>query len=118
METKKFKHVDFKTFEDEIISAGVEGKDCNFVLYKSYILNVQKKTVVLLRSGNVSGVYIHFKDNFNKYVLSEDVDAANTLFDSLQAEIDIEFAKMCNDFDADFEDEKADRKYDELKNNF
>lgn len=118
MITKKFKHIDFKDFEDEIISAGVEGKDCNFVLYESYILNVQKKTVVLLRSGNVSGVYIHFKDNFNKYVLSEDVDAANTLFDSLQNKIDIEFQKMCNDFDVDFEDEKQDEICDERKNNF
>jgi len=72
----------------------------------------------LLRSGNVSGVYIHFKDNFNKFILSEDVDAANTLFDSLQDKIDIEFGKMCNDFDADFEDEKQDEICDERKNNF
>jgi len=118
METKKFKHVDFQSFEDEIVSAGVEGKDINLVLYESFILNCQKKTVVLLRSGNVSGVYIWFKDNFNNWKLSEDVDAANTLFDSLQAKIDIEFQIMCNDFDADIEDEKADRKRDEIKNNF
>lgn len=118
MITKKYKVIGFRDFEDEIVSAGVNGKDCNFVLYESYILNVQKKTVVLLRSGNVWGVYIHFKDNFNKYVLSEDVDAANDLFDALQNEIEIEFQLMCDDFDVDFEDEKADRKYDELKNNF
>ena len=118
MITKKYKVIGFRDFEDEIISAGVEGKDCNFVLYESYILNVQKKIVVLLRCGNVSGVFIWFKDNFNRFVLSEDVDSANTLFDSLQDKIDAEFGKLCNDFDADFEDEKADRKRDENKNNF
>ena len=72
----------------------------------------------MLRSGNVSGVYIWFKDNFGKFILSEDIDAANTLFDSLQNKIDIEFQKMCNDFDSDFEDEKQDEIRDERKNNF
>ena len=119
MITKKFKHIDFQSFEDEIVSAGVEGKDCNFVLYENFPLNVQKKTVVLLRGG-IWGVYIWFKDNFNNWKLSEDEDAANTLFDSLQAKIDVEFNRMCNefDFDADLEDEKTDRKRDEIKNNF
>jgi len=34
METKKYKVIGFRDFEDEIISAGVNGKDCNFVLYE------------------------------------------------------------------------------------
>lgn len=118
METIIFKNKTFQDFEDEIVEAGIEGKDINFVLYESYILNAQKKTVVLIRSGNVSGVYIHFKDNFGKFVLSEDVDAANTLFDNLQGKIDFAFENLNDDFDADLEDEKQDEICDERKNNF